>query len=375
MTDAGDSARPQTVMIVDDTPANLTLLSEMLKGKGYRVVAFLRGRTALEAAARNPPDLILLDITMPEMDGFEVCRRLKADAKLKDIPVLFISALTETMDKVKAFSVGGVDYVSKPFQPEEVHARVETHMRLRRLQLELMKANLHLENRVKEQVREISDSQLATILAVSKLAECRDDDTGQHIERTQAFCRVLAEALRDNPRYAGSIGDDFVENIGHAAPLHDIGKVGIADHILLKPGKLTPEEFEIMKTHAMIGARTLQVVRNKYPRNAFLNMGIAVARSHHEKWDGSGYPDGLAKEDIPLSARIMAVADVYDALRSKRPYKEGFTHEKSRSIILEGAGRHFEPAAVDAFKAVEARFAETYAQLGDSRRPEVATSS
>ena len=247
MTDAADGARTQTILIVDDTPANLTLLSKMLQGQGYRVVAFLRGRMALEAAAKTPPDLILLDINMPEMDGFEVCRRLKADASLKDIPVLFISALTETMDKVKAFSLGGVDYVSKPFQPEEVTARVETHLRLRRLQLELMKTNLHLEDRVKEQVREISDSQLATILAMSKLAECRDDDTGRHIERTQAFCVLLAGELRKNPRYAESIGEAFVENIGRAAPLHDIGKVGIADQILLKAGKLTPEEFEIMK--------------------------------------------------------------------------------------------------------------------------------
>jgi putative two-component system response regulator len=292
------------------------------------------------------------------MNGFEVCERLKADEVLKDIPVLFISALSETADKVKAFSVGAVDYVTKPFQFEEVHARVETHLRLRRLQVELERHNLHLEELVTEKVREISDSQLATIHAVSKLAESRDDDTGHHIERTQTFSKVLAETLRKNPRYAGSINDTFVENIYHASPLHDIGKVGIFDNILLKPGKLTAEEFEIMKTHAMIGANTLQSVRNKYPKNAFINMGIDIARSHHEKWDGSGYPGGLTGEDIPLSARIMAVSDVYDALRSKRPYKPAFTHEKSCEIIMEGAGRHFDPAVIEAFTAVEAEFAE-----------------
>ncbi|MFH0730786.1 MAG: two-component system response regulator [Pseudomonadota bacterium] len=347
-----------TIMVVDDTPANLKLLEQMLQSQRYRVLAFSSGKLALKAAAENPPDLILLDIRMPEMDGFEVCRRLKIDDVLKEIPVLFISALSEAADKVMAFSVGGVDYVTKPFQIEEVHARVETHLRLRKLQRELEKHNLHLEELVKEKIREISDSQLATIRAVSKLAESRDDDTGQHIDRTQIFSKVLAEKMRGNPRYAGRISDTFVDNIYHASPLHDIGKVGIPDNILLKPGKLTPEEFEIMKTHTLIGAKTLQTIHGKYPKNAFINMGITIARSHHEKWDGSGYPDGLAGEDIPLAARIMAVSDVYDALRSERPYKPAFTHEKSCGIIIEGAGRHFDTAVINAFTELETAFAE-----------------
>ena len=359
-----------TIMVVDDTPTNLKLLQEMLQEKSYLVLTFPRGAMALTAAADNPPDLILLDIQMPEMDGFEVCRRLKADEALKDIPVLFISALTETSDKVKAFAVGGVDYVSKPFQFEEVNARVETHLRLRRLQAELERHNLHLEDVVSEKVREISDSQLATINALTKLAESRDDDTGHHIERTRTFCKVLAEKLRENPRYAGSLDDTFIENLYHASSLHDIGKVGISDNILLKLGRLTPEEFEIIKTHSQIGARTLQTARNKYPLNAFLNMGIAIAHSHHEKWDGSGYPDKLAGEEIPISARIMAVADVYDALRSKRPYKPAFTHEKACEIILEGTGRQFDPAVIDAFRAVETEFAEIRMQMDDGASEE-----
>jgi len=202
---------------------------------------------------------------------------------------------------------------------------------------------------------------------VSKLAESRDDDTGYHIERTQTFSKSLAEKMRENSRYAGSINDSFVENIYNASPLHDIGKVGISDNILLKPGKLAPDEFEIMKTHAMIGANTLIATRNKYPKNAFVNMGIAIARSHHEKWDGSGYPDGLVGEDIPLSARIMAVSDVYDALRSKRPYKVAFTHEKSCEIIMEGAGRHFDPAVIHVFTAIEAEFADIRNRMDDGR--------
>jgi len=352
-------------MVVDDTPANLKLLQEILQSKGYRVLAAPDGKMALHAATKSQPDLILLDIDMPEMDGFEVCRRLKANEATKDIPVLFISALTETADKVKAFAVGGVDYVSKPFQFEEVSARVETHLRLRRLQAERERHNLHLEDLVLEKVREISASQLATIHALSKLAESRDDETGQHIERVRIFCKIVAEKLRDNPRYAGSIDDTFIGNIFHASPLHDIGKVGIPDNILLKRGKLTPVEFDVIKTHSVIGANTLQSARSEYPGNAFLNMGLAVARSHHEKWDGSGYPDGLAGEDIPLSARILALADAYDALRSKRPYKEAFSHEKSCGIILEGTGSHFDSAVVDAFRVVESDFAKIRARMND----------
>lgn len=358
-------AETPTLMVVDDIPENLNLLQDMLQGKGYRVLAFPNGRMALNAAAKSPPDLILLDINMPEMNGFEVCRRLKDDDALKEIPVLFISALTEVTDKIKAFSTGGVDYVTKPFQFEEVNARVDTHLRLRKMKLELERQNLHLEELVSEKIREISDSQLATLLAVSKLAEYRDDETGRHIERTRTFCRIITEQLRLNPHYEKSISDAYVENIFHAAPLHDIGKVGIADSILLKPGKLTSEEFEIMKTHPVIGANTLQTARSKYPKNAFVNMGIAIAHAHHEKWDGSGYPDGLAGEDILLASRIMALADVYDALRSKRPYKEPFTHEKSCGIILEGKGKHFDPAVVETFQELEARFAQIREEMDE----------
>lgn len=353
-----------TIMVVDDTPANLKLLEEMLQGRGYRVVQFPRGAMALKAAAKNPPDLILLDIMMPEMDGFEVCRQLKADENLKDIPVLFISALDGTNDKVKAFAAGGVDYVSKPFHDAEVLARVETHLKLQRVQRELEKHNVQLESLVREKVKEIADSQMATIIAISKLAEHKDEETGQHVERTRTFCRILAEKLWENNHYSERITDAFIEDIYRAAPLHDIGKVGIADNILLKPGKLTPGEFEIMKTHTTIGSTTLQEVQRRYPNNAFINMGISIARSHQEKWDGSGYPDGLVGENIPLSARIMAMADVYDALRSKRPYKEAFTHEKSCRIIKEDDS-HFDPAIAEAFFAVESEFAKIREHMDD----------
>jgi putative two-component system response regulator len=345
-----------TIMVVDDTPANLKLLQDILQSNGYRVLAFTRGTMALKAATRNPPDLILLDINMLEMSGFEVCEHLKANEALKEVPVIFISALAETMNKVKAFLVGGVDYVTKPFQFEEVLARISAHLTLRRLQIELEQHNHHLQELVQEQVREISESQMATIFALAKLAEFRDDDTGIHLERVQEFCKLLAMHICNNSSCSTSVDAVFIENIYHASPLHDIGKVGISDAILLKPGKLTFEEFKLMKQHTVIGAQTLETARNQYPRNTFINMGINVARSHHERWDGTGYPDGLTGIEIPLSARIVAVADVYDALRSRRCYKAAFTHEMSRDIILQGRGTQFDPAVVDTFIALEHEF-------------------
>lgn len=354
-----------TVMIIDDTPANLEVLEEILSQQGYRVAAFPRGEMALRAAAKSHPDLILLDIMMPGMDGFQVCSQLKANETLQDVPIIFISALDDTANKVKAFTHGGIDYVTKPFQEEEVIARVKTHLSLRHMQLQLQRHSNHLEELVREKIKEISNSQMATLVAISNLAEFRDKYTGQHIERTRTFCQLLSKQLQQSPRYAKSIDDRFIDNIYHAATLHDIGKIGIPDSILLKQGKLTYDEFEIMKSHTIIGNATLHKVKEMYPKNAFINMGLAMTRSHHEKWNGSGYPDGLAGEDIPLSARIMALVDVYDALRSLRPYKEPFTHEQSIEIILKDTGQHFDSAIVDAFMAIEPSFSAIFNQMND----------
>jgi putative two-component system response regulator len=350
-----------TIMIVDDTPVNLALLQEILQSQGYRVLVFTRGSMALKAAEKNPPDLILLDITMPEMDGFEVCHKLKSDEILKDIPVLFISALTAASDKVKAFQEGGVDYITKPFYFEEIRARVETHLRLRQMQKDIERQNHHLEDLVKEKILEILNSQIATIHALSVLTESRDDTTGWHIERTSLFCKILSEYLRDKSSYSKHLDGQMVDNIFRSAPLHDIGKVGIPDNILLKPGKLTPEEFDIMKSHVTLGAKTLHTVLEEYPQNKFIATGIEITRSHHEKWNGKGYPDGLTGVAIPLSARIMAVADVYDSLRSERPYKAPFTHEKSYDMIMEGAESDFDPIITEAFKECAKEFADIHA--------------
>ena len=343
------SSAPPNVLIVDDAPANLELLAEILRERGIEPRPVLSGKLAIMAAQADPPDLILLDINMPEMNGFEVYARLKEDAAFKDIPVIFITALMEMADKLKAFSMGAVDYVTKPFQAEEVCARVETHLRLRKLQRDMATYNNHLEELVQEKIREISRSQMATIFALAKLAESRDSDTGQHLERVQALSRILACELRSMPPYSGIITDHYLENLYQAAPLHDIGKVGIPDAILLKPGKLSPAEFDEMKRHTGFGAETLKSVQAEYPGNSFIEMGIDIAQSHHEKFDGSGYPFGLKGEAIPLSASIVALADVYDAMRSKRPYKSALSHVEATDFITQSGGKHFNPHIVAAF--------------------------
>ena len=355
--------KPASILIVDDVAANLQVLSGMLDDQGYLTRPVTSGKMAMLAAQNDPPDLVLLDITMPGMDGYEVCANLKANEKLRDIPVIFISALHETVDKVKGFGVGGLDFVTKPFQFEEVRARVATHLKLHALQTAMEAHNHRLSDLVQAQVREISESQMATIFAMAKLAESRDSDTGRHLERVQTLCMLLALKLAGNPRDAATITPAYVNNIFHGAPLHDIGKVAIQDSILLKESKLTPQEFERMKTHTSVGAATLEAVRQRYPGNAFLTMGITIARSHHETWNGIGYPDGLRGEAIPLAARIMALADVYDALRSDRCYKLALPHDEACRQILAAGGTHFDPVVVASFQELQQEFEKAWRDM------------
>lgn len=348
-----NNGKHNDIMVVDDTPANLQVLVHMLGEKGYKVRPVPDGTLALKAIASVHPDLILLDINMPGLNGYQVCERLKADPETAGIPVIFLSAHTETDVKVKAFTVGGVDYITKPFQIEEVLARVKTHLYMNELKEELKKHNENLQNMVNEQVKEISELQMSTIFAMAKLSEYRDIETGIHLERVRSYCRILGDRLREQGLFPLTVNQRFVYLIHEASPLHDIGKVGVPDAVLLKPGRLTSEEFDIIKTHTTIGAQALEAVRKQYPHNEFLAMGIEIALSHHEKWNGGGYPNGLSGETIPLSARIMAIADVYDALTSKRVYKESMSHEKSIEIISAERGEQFDPQLVDAFIAVE----------------------
>lgn len=345
-----------SVLVVDDAPENLRLLSAVLKRGGLVPRPVTSGRLAIEAAIFDPPDLVLLDVRMPEMSGIDVCRWFKQDERLQRIPVIFISGLQGTEDKVEAFRVGAVDYVSKPFQEKEVLARVKTHLHLRRLQVELVSHNLALEQQISKQVKAATASQLATIFALAKLAEARDDDTGQHIERVRILCKMLAEQMREMSLHRAQLTDAFIDNLYQTASLHDIGKVGTPDAVLLKPGKLTTDEFTEMRKHCVLGADTLAHVLKQHPDNQFLRMGVEVARSHHERWDGGGYPDGLKGAAIPLSARTLAVADFYDALTSRRCYRPGFSHAETSQMIHKGDGTHFDPDVVAAFTALEGRF-------------------
>ena len=340
-----------TIFAVDDDQCLLALLVDILSQYGYSVIPFNNGLEALSATKEQVPDLFLLDITMPQMDGFELCRQLKLAESTKDVPVIFMSGNQSVEDKVKGFSCGGVDYITKPYYPEEVFARVRTH-----INLSLLRSKLEYQKLVEKKAHEVSEAQQATIFALAKLAEQRDNDTGAHLERVREYCMILAQQLSKESPYADHITEDFIDCIQHASPLHDIGKIAIPDRVLVKPGGLTPEEFNIMKAHTIIGAENMQSVFNKYADNTFIGMGIEIALYHHERWDGKGYPDGLVGRNIPLSARIMAVADCYDALRSDRCYRKGFNHEKVKEMLLEENGTHFDPEIIKAFLAVEDKF-------------------
>ncbi|BBA70906.1 HD domain-containing phosphohydrolase [Geobacter sulfurreducens] len=359
------------VLIVDDSRAVRAFVRELLEQVGYAVIEANDGIAGLEAIATRKPDVVLLDIEMPNKTGLEVLDELDVTNRLFSI-ILFttLSSLDAIVDGLER---GADDYIVKPFKKDEFMARLAAAIRIahnKKLlfearmtaertieQMRQMQSILSDQKLIEQKIRETSEAQSATIFAMAKLAESRDEDTGGHLERVREYCRELAKDLRSHSSYSDHITAEFIDCIQHAAPLHDIGKVAIPDGILQKPGKLTPEEFEAMKSHTVIGADTLQLVFNSYPGNMFIGMGIEIALYHHERWDGSGYPDGLVGKNIPLPARIMALADVYDALRSDRCYRKGLTHDQARTIILEGDGKHFDPEVVMAFLRIEGIFA------------------
>jgi putative two-component system response regulator len=362
-----ENLRSDTVLVVDDTPANLALVSGLLKDQ-CRVKIANSGEKALRlAASDSPPDLILLDVMMPEMDGYEVCRRLKINPATRDIPIIFLTAKSEEGDEEKGFQLGAVDYITKPISPPILLARVKTHLALKATADFLRDKNKFLTDEVEKRTREIVAIQDVTILTMAALAETRDSDTGNHIRRTQTYVRALAERLRTHPRFAAFLTDHVIEMLYKSAPLHDIGKVGIPDRILLKPGRFTPEEFEIMKTHPDLGRNAIEYAERQLGiRVDFLRFAKEIAHAHQEKWDGSGYPLGLSGDDIPISARLMALADVYDALISRRIYKDPMPHEQAVQIIREGSASHFDPDVVDAFLEISEEFRAIAEKFVDS---------
>ncbi|THF57194.1 response regulator [Pseudothauera rhizosphaerae] len=368
MSDALDIViEKPTVLVVDDTPDNLSLMSGLLKDL-YRVKVANHGEKALRIAASDtPPDLILLDIMMPDLDGYQVCERLKAEPATRDIPVIFLTAKTEVEDEQLGFELGAVDYITKPISPPIVLARVATHLQLKASADFLRDKAAFLETEVAKRTREVQAIQDVTILAMASLAETRDNETGNHIRRTQHYVRALARQLQPHPRFRDYLSNAAIDILYKSAPLHDIGKVGISDRILLKPGRLTPEEFEIMKTHTTLGRDAIEEAEKRLGMTVdFLACAKEIAYGHQEKWDGSGYPQGLAGDAIPIPARLMAVADVYDALISRRVYKPAMTHEQARQIIVEGSGKHFDPDIVEAFVLIEPEFQDIAARYKDS---------
>jgi putative two-component system response regulator len=360
------SARKQTVLIVDDMPSNLALMNAILSPK-YDVMMANNGERALQLALSDtPPDLVLLDVIMPGLDGYEVCRLLKQDPRTRDVPVIFLTASTGRDSEQKGFDAGAVDYITKPFSPVIVLARVKSHLTLKTMTDLLRDRNAHLEAEVSRRTREIQVVQDATIMAMVSLVETRDSNTGNHIRRTQNYVRMLAEKLASRSKFAGMLAPASIDLIYKSAPLHDIGKVGIPDSILLKPGKLTPEEFEIMKTHTTLGRDAIVAAESLLSTTSgFLQTAREIAHHHQEKWDGTGYPDGLAGNAIPLPAQLMAVADVYDALISRRSYKQPFSHQSAVDIIEQGRGGHFNPDIVDTFLEIHPAFDGVARSLAD----------
>ena len=365
-----------TILVVDDTPDNIDLLRAVLEDD-YRTKIAVNGERALKiAAGSDQPDLILLDNMMPGMSGYDVCRALKADPSTANIPVIFVTAMSEVADEQLGLALGAVDYITKPISAPLVLARIKTQLGMKRMQDFLRDQNHYLESEVERRVQEVAALQDVTIHAMASLAETRDSETGNHIRRTSHYLKALAEQVRHLPRFRDFLTDKTIELLFKTAPLHDIGKVGIPDHILLKPGRFEPHEMDIMKTHTTLGRDAILAAERELGIEVdFLKYAKEIAYSHHEKWDGTGYPQGLAGEQIPISARLMALADVYDALISCRIYKDGMRHEDAVKIIAEGRGTHFDADIVDAFlriqhefQAISSRYADGVREMADKRR-------
>ncbi len=355
---------PATILIVDDFPGNIDILCQALSPH-FKCRAAVSGHDALSLLRRTAyvPDLILLDVMMPDMDGYEVCHVLKQDARLKDIPVIFVSAAAEIQSKLQALKLGGVDYITKPFNFREIQARIDIHLKFHRLNRQMNKANNHLEALVEEKIQDVSESRMEVIYALTKLFSQRDHRGAGHIERVQKICRLIAIQLQQDPACRNVVDNQFIDQIFITSPLYDIGKVSIPDHILLNPEKLTAEDKKLMMKHTLIGAQTLMDVQIRFPGNRLLDMGVDITRSHHEKWDGSGYPDGLSGDNIPLAAQILALADRLDCLYDDTCLECTADRSDIRQVIQDESDISFSSRLVRAYQAisseVESLFDET----------------
>ncbi len=341
-----------TILIVDDEPEILASMNHMLSPY-YQLRAANSGQRALSVATTKPyPELILLDVIMPDMNGFAVLSKLKENPITRHIPVIFVTAMGTFKDEANGLDLGVVDYISKPIQVEILLVRIKNQLIVKQAYDFLNNKNAYLEAEVEKRMAENYIIQEVSIRALAHLAETRDPETGDHILRTQSYVQILAQQLKTHPHFCDTITDKFIELIARVAPLHDIGKVGIPDHILLKPDKLTEDEWTMMRTHSELGSRAIEKAESDVHQPVeFLSQAKEIAHWHHEHWDGKGYPDGLAGNNIPISARLMAVADVFDALISHRVYKSAYSFAQAKAIILSERGHQFDPAIIDAFIA------------------------
>jgi putative two-component system response regulator len=343
------------IVLVDDNPVNLKLAGNTLMER-YNVFTVPGAEKLFQLLEQTVPDLILLDVVMPGISGYEAIVTLKANPRTADIPVIFLTSQTDTVSELEGFSLGAVDYISKPFSPQLLLKRVEVHLLLESQKTELKSLNDNLWDLVEEKTAEVLELQNAVMITMANLVECRDDVTGGHVERTEQFLHLLVEEMLKEGVYQDILAAWDIGLFLQSSKLHDVGKIAIKDSVLLKPGPLTKEEFEEMKKHAMFGETVIEKIQQNARESVFLTHAKIMAGTHHEKWDGSGYPRGLAGSDIPLQGRLMAFADVFDALISDRPYKKAFPPDQAAKIIVDGCGTHFDPSLKNAFLSAFKRF-------------------
>ncbi|MBF0218964.1 MAG: two-component system response regulator [Gammaproteobacteria bacterium] len=361
MTPASPDNAKKSILLVDDTPENLDVLKGVL-APHYRIQIATNGRLALKIATSAPPDIILLDIMMPDMDGYEVCQHLKNDVRTRDIPILFVTAKSDVEDEAKGFECGAADYLTKPISPPIVLARVKTHLAMHDQKRHLADQVADRTRQLNHRNQELEETRIEVIHQLGRAAEFRDNETGLHIIRMSRYAHLLALKV--------GLSEPEAEMIYQAAQMHDVGKIGIPDHILLKPGKLTPEEFEVIKKHPDIGYR---IIGKQH--SPLLNMGAMIAHTHHEKWNGGGYPQGLQGEAIPLAGRITAIADVFDALTSSRPYKKGWAIGDALALINKEAGNHFDPDLVPLFLTLRPEIEAIFNRYQDQQESPPATTA
>jgi putative two-component system response regulator len=356
MSSISEEGERKTILLVDDNQTNLIAGKDMLKEK-CKVYPASSAAIMFDLLKHITPDLILLDIEMPEMNGYEAIKRLKSEKQWMEIPVIFLTSKTDEGSELEGLSLGAIDYVAKPFSAPLLLKRIENHLFTEMQKRQLKEFNSNLEDMVRRKTAQVLNLQNAVLSTVADLVEFRDDVTGGHISRTQKYLNILLDKMIAEKIYTDEISDWDMDYLLPSAQLHDVGKIAISDLILNKPGKLTPEEFEIMKTHAAIGVDAIKKIEENAEEHAFLRHAKRIAGTHHEKWDGTGYPAGLSGKDIPLEGRLMAIADVYDALISVRPYKKPLTPDEAKQIIENGKGTHFDPILVDVFSGIADQFA------------------